>query len=220
MQEPVTGSASCGGKAIYADCDKADPAHLNSMSMELMTAIEKLLGEPLIPLDCANPASYDQLCRAILKAISNAGCEAAPATVGQLTTICDDLENHFVVTWLANGTPVRIPLSKFGEMEPGGGGGGGACAADDDGVVRAIGDPYVQWQGSWVDTVPFASTAHGTPPPGAHPSPGAAYSIPAPTNQAPQDIYGGTWVSGGTVVVQQNSENANLTCTTWTKTAC
>ena len=112
-----------------------------------------------------------------------------------------------------------------GTTDPGGGtdpgnGGGGACAADDDGVVRAVGDPYVQWQGDWVDTVPFASTVHGTPPPGAHPSPGSVYSIPAPTNQAPEDIFGGTWVSGGTVVVQQNSENANLTCTTWTKTAC
>ena len=117
MQTPATGSALCAGTPIYDDCDKVDKNHINSMSMEFITAIAKLGGEGPVDFDCTKPATYDQLCRGILKAIADAikaaGCAADVANAGQLDTICGDLENHYTVTWLADGTPVRIPLSKL-----------------------------------------------------------------------------------------------------------
>ncbi len=122
MQEPATGSASCAGTAIYADCDVADTAHLNAMSMELITAIAKLLGEEPVALDCANPATYDQLCRAILKAVQD----------GILAALTKDDDGN--VTAIA-GCPIA---SGDGGTDPGGGG-GDTCDADADGVVRPIG---------------------------------------------------------------------------------
>ena len=197
MQDPNTGSATCNGRSIYADCDPVDVDSLNSLHMEVGAAIKKLLGEDPLPFECANPASYDQLCRAILKAIDDAGCEAATASATQLTTICENLETHFVVTWLANGTPVRIPLSKFGEMDPGG---GNDCPPDPDTVVRPIGTTFVN---AWGD-FDVGGTCTGVP------------QI-TPASQG----WGGTWSITSSVPGNSGLDECGSNSTdTWTKSAC
>ena len=125
MQEPSTATASCGGKKIYDECDNVDVDHLNSMSLEMETAIEKLLGEDPIPLDCANSASYDQLCRAVLKAADDA-VQAKPndATPAQLAALKANPQNFGVRVCLPGGGWRLVPADCFGGGDDGGGGGG------------------------------------------------------------------------------------------------
>lgn len=144
VQSVSTGSALCNGVPILGDCDRGDPAAYNSLQMELVTAVQKLLGEAPVAFDCDTPSSYDQLCRAILKAINDATCGAGLASQAQINAMLANPDTHYVVVCLPNGTPVRVPVSALVADDDGGGGGGTptGCPADPDGVIRPIGTTY------------------------------------------------------------------------------
>ena len=216
---PLTSGSTGNADWITAEttCGAGDGSRilelLNSMVANLRNVCNFANGDPLIKADPCDTVVID--------AIIRAPCAAELASADQLTTICDDLDNHYIVTWLTDGTPVRVPLSKLGGgggTDPGGG--GDTCDADADGVVRAVGDTVVQWEGDWSAQGSLSSTSHGTPP-GAPPPTGGVISMQPPDNQEPNARgFAGTWTSGSEVIVQNNDENADLTCRLWTKQSC
>lgn len=121
MQEPSTGSGSCNGVAIYEECDELDVNWLNAITMEFDSVIKKFLpGESFIPFDCANPASYDQLCRAIQAACEKDDQEECPPASD--FTISPD-----GTTATYNGTETNVQMCYFDNDGNSPTGSGGIC---------------------------------------------------------------------------------------------
>ena len=150
MQDPSTATAKCGDAPIYAPCDLVDTDHLNSMHLEIRTAISKLLGEDPKPLDCDDPSSYDQLCRAILAAV-----KPDLASEDQVSDLKENPQGWTVTACGPDGQRASFPADCF----LGGGADPNACPPDADGISRPIGSGYLEIMDS------SSQTNDDTPPP-------------------------------------------------------
>lgn len=121
MQDPKTATGLCAGVPIYEPCDQIDVDSLNSIGLEIRTAVEKLLGQDPVDLDCADSATYDQLCRGIQKAIADAvAAKPADATAAQIAALKADPSSFGVEVCLPGGGRAVFPADCFVAEDDGG----------------------------------------------------------------------------------------------------